>query len=61
MLDILAMLLAIVSLADRGAMEGSHPVDGMEGSHPVDGMEVISTSRENSDTIRGCFYFICNF
>jgi len=31
------MLLAIVSLADRGAME------------------VISTSRENCDTIRGCF------
>jgi len=27
----------------------------MEGSHPVDGMEVISTSREKSDTIRGCF------
>jgi len=34
-------------------MEGSHPVDGMEGSHPVDGMEVISTSKENSDTILG--------
>jgi len=35
------MLLAIVSLADRGAMEGSHPVDGME---------LISTSRENCAT-----------
>jgi len=42
------MLLAIVSLADRGAMEGSHPVDGME---------VISTSREKSDTIRGYVYY----